>query len=159
MSASTTCSSSSAAGLAVPSVHPPPPGTGTLHDDSVRGAPRLDKAVAGDPAVARQYDELAAQKKAAVLQYAARVLRECGPPPRASVVDGLPEIVLQKAARATPEEVAAATSVAMPEEGSFATALNQRGRRACGLQPNQSFRLRDSDGALTVLTGSAPVVA
>jgi hypothetical protein len=115
---------------------------------SARGAPAVDRGAAGPQELARQYDEIARTKKNKVLQYAQRVLDECGVPPCARGADGLLEITITEEARATLDELQDSISVVMPEVGAFATCLNRRGPRSCQVPPHESFRVVTQDGAI-----------
>ena len=115
-----------------------------------RGPPMMDAGAAGPKEVARAYDAAARSKLEQVQKYAERLLRE--PPLRCSRRIGeLPEIFIPESARATLDEIDAGLSIVVPEQQAAATALNRRGSRACGLQPDESFCLRMHDGSIAAL--------
>jgi hypothetical protein len=116
--------------------------------DSVRGPPALDAGVAGDPAVARACEVQAHARQLNVQKYAERLLQEAARPTVRVGTDGVKEILIADAARATVDEVEKAIPCVMPERAAFATALNRRSARACGLQPDESYRIVTEDGKI-----------
>ena len=63
-------------------------------------------------------------------------------------VDGVKEVIILDAARATVDEVEQVIHCVMPERAAFAMALDRRGPRACGLQPDESYRVVTENGKI-----------
>ena len=115
--------------------------------------------------LADQYREVVKGKMAAMLDYASQVdslrekaadLLESEPPtilwdPPGSNRIQWSSIRLTARASATAEQVSRFTNVAMPEEGSFARALNRRSSTAAGIPPDRSYQLLAADGGLIAL--------
>ena len=123
-----------------------------LPASSVRGPPRVDPGAAGLPGLAREYEAKAKQRRQCIQAYAKRVLAASRPTVTIGA-DGVRDVTIGEDSRASVDEVQCAVSHVMPEEGDFATALNWRGFRACGLQPQDSYRLRTADGAVIAFVG------
>ena len=139
--------------------HPPPePMPQPPPKKRCAAPPRLQAVDRGTPTIepgawsAREeglYLARAWAKREAMHRYAERVdsLRER---PALDRTGQCPKYRLTQAARATTHEKESFLKAVVSEKGAFAQALNRRGARAFGLQPEESWDIETEDGLLRV---------